>query len=1196
MRSSFYVVSLIFISVVSSACTEPDWDGHSQWQYGALTERESIVASGDYLVPSTSSLTPVDASDMAEAMGIPAAIVANALLESPHAEAALVLSELGVLSPVEGDSFVVMSTGLINLGHLPEPGTDIGAPGVAGDEVKLTVVVDVPVGANRMSFDFNFLSAESPDFVGSSFNDTFTARVSDSGGSREIARASVNSSFFFDASVTRAGGTGFDLLLVDDPAGVDQVFGPDLPPAIQLFPDAGITDFQTITAEVADGGQAAIEFIIHDLGDGILDSTVVIDNIHFSAIEAVDPNPSLILPFDGNITTNAQDLLQKGAPVRAVAADGVTPVLLRVATPEAGDITFSLVAGTAPADGGLGAVGTGDVLDSVTVATQMVSAGSHHSFAIYTSPIDFNTGGFAQDARRIVRIAADFVPTDGSGAFSDEIGLAVVRPPVVVVHDMWTGCAMWAGSSGIYASDRFRVTCADYTSGQCKVGADIYNMSPSEGLIENQCAVPGAILEAVDEMRDKGVAATQVDIIGHGMGGLLTRRYIDHPSNSRYDNFYQGSINRFISLNTPHLGMRMADEVVTMRTHVQTQDADPATLQKNWPKIRNSLIQLGIFVDEGTAVDELGTDSALINGIGETSVPSHALVGTGGLLLPRSQARLILFNAAKTLYFNMEFHHPQVQNEFNPLEKQKLILGPDSKIFCTDDHDLLITAYEQKGGLTGDEVTEFTVDSTIFTSGHFSVPGATAYDDRLAELLNTAVSSPAWASSIPSPGDVPRVNSCPASAMPPTSAMVSSAKASPSPQASLVIVSPSPGIPVIPGEPVMVTVEGQGGFQPQAILILAAGQAQFVETQPFMADFTVPVEAIGTFDMHAYAIDSSGTMLSANPVSLSVSTSSELLSMEVINGDTSLAEPGDSRKLLVLGTFEDGVKRGVANPGVGTVYSTSNAGLVQVSQDGTITGIAPGIATIVIRNGIVSTSISVTVLEVLPPDPCDLGPSLVGTTGDDALNGGADGDTIRGGDGMDHIHGGECHDRLYGDGDDDELDGGTGNDLMDGGEGNDELDGDEGDDTLYGGTGDDELDGDHGSDILFGGEGNDELDGDADQDELYGDAGDDNLDGDAGDDLVDGGPGNDWMHGAAGDDRLYGRDDDDVLIGDAGDDILDGGAGHDRAYYTGPASEYILTGNSDGSITLEDTVANRDGVDILLDIEEIRFESSLPWT
>ena len=88
------------------------------------------------------------------------------------------------------------------------------------------------------------------------------------------------------------------------------------------------------------------------------------------------------------------------------------------------------------------------------------------------------------------------------------------------------------------------------------------------------------------------------------------------------------------------------------------------------------------------------------------------------------------------------------------------------------------------------------------------------------------------------------------------------------------------------------------------------------------------------------------------------------------------------------------------------------------------------------------------------------------------------------------------------------LNGYDGIDFMSGGAGNDTLNARDGDDTLDGGEGDDALDGGNGNDHLVGGLGNDKLE-----------ASD-------GDDVLIGGPGNDTLNGGYGNDRyLFNIDD-----------------------------------------------------------------------
>ncbi|GAB5390324.1 MAG: hypothetical protein Alpg2KO_32920 [Alphaproteobacteria bacterium] len=112
--------------------------------------------------------------------------------------------------------------------------------------------------------------------------------------------------------------------------------------------------------------------------------------------------------------------------------------------------------------------------------------------------------------------------------------------------------------------------------------------------------------------------------------------------------------------------------------------------------------------------------------------------------------------------------------------------------------------------------------------------------------------------------------------------------------------------------------------------------------------------------------------------------------------------------------------------------------------------------------------------------------TLVGTTGDDILQG----------------YGGK-----------DNLSGSTGDDTLVGGDGNDTLRGNGGDDYLIGGNGNDNLGGSTGSDLLLGGDGKDRLAGDKEADWLVGGAHQDDL----------------W--GGEGNDRFIFNDWDDAILG-----------------------------------------------------------------
>jgi len=70
--------------------------------------------------------------------------------------------------------------------------------------------------------------------------------------------------------------------------------------------------------------------------------------------------------------------------------------------------------------------------------------------------------------------------------------------------------------------------------------------------------------------------------------------------------------------------------------------------------------------------------------------------------------------------------------------------------------------------------------------------------------------------------------------------------------------------------------------------------------------------------------------------------------------------------------------------------------------------------------------------------------------------------------------------------------------------------------------------------------------------------------------------------------KLTGNKGDNLLTGGAGNDTLDGGEGKDTAVFFGAYSEYTIT-KKEGYYTITDNKEDRDGADVLKNIEELKF-------
>jgi pimeloyl-ACP methyl ester carboxylesterase len=856
----------------------------------SLVEQRRQLAESGHLLHSSSPALASSAPSLAEAIDVaPNALLASSLSGDGAASGAL--SNLGVIHPLQGSSFAVLSSGIVGSSST-EPGTDFVPGGTGGDSTVLTLTLAAPPGPGRLSFLYNFLSTEIPDFTGTIYNDTFTATLTDANGTRVVALASVNTSFFYPATASRAGGSGFDLF-TPDPSGVDTEFGSGLP-------DAGLTGFMPVSVPFQSNGQITLRLAVADLGDGILDSAVVLDNLSVGLLEILDAVPDFLA--GGGVTTDTSILASKpGRPREGAAADGVTRVLLRGTVPGPGNVTFSLEGGQAPDDGGLAAVGSNGRANSVTVPAVSTSAG-YRVFAVYRSPDEFNRGGDQALSDRPITFKTVFQPAGGGSPVEALRPFKIVRPPLVFVHGLWSGPATW--TFPLATDPRFVSTSADYES-----------MNASH-FAQNSGVVPAYVQKAIAAMNDRKYAAVQVDIAGHSMGGLLSRIWTTAGGYKRNDNFQQGDVHKLMTLDSPHTGSPLGNLLVTLR--------ETPIIGSLVTSLANKLNKP---IDRG-AIDDLATGSPAIQAIGAAPVPGHALVGVGGSdTLTLIGGSLGAFYRMVSFFSNLDF--------FQGLQ-----------------HDGVVGRLSQEGGLPDSATSVF---SLLQGGVHTFNTGSTAYSNRLVELLNTDADNAAFAQfPAPSSLDLPEAADL-------QDRIRASLRAVRSVQPGVVITSPAPGTVITAGSTFVVTVEPLPGAVVEQVLVTGPGVAEIDAAAPFQVTIQVPEEAIGSFTLTAVGSNSSGDYYTSEDLQLQVTPSGALQSFAVIPEDPILLGPGDAAQIHALGTFADGVVRDLTGSAQGTEYLTTNPLIATVSAEGLVTAVAPGVVALIVRNGTFQDSVAVTV-------------------------------------------------------------------------------------------------------------------------------------------------------------------------------------------------------------------------------------------
>ncbi len=144
--------------------------------------------------------------------------------------------------------------------------------------------------------------------------------------------------------------------------------------------------------------------------------------------------------------------------------------------------------------------------------------------------------------------------------------------------------------------------------------------------------------------------------------------------------------------------------------------------------------------------------------------------------------------------------------------------------------------------------------------------------------------------------------------------------------------------------------------------------------------------------------------------------------------------------------------------------------------------------------------------------------TIMGTSGNDKLNGTNKKDLIIGLEGNDTIDGGNNDDCIVGGMGNNKLDGGNGKDVITAESGNDTIDGGNEDDNISAGDGNNNIIGGNGNDLIVSGSGVDTIDVGNDRDEVHAGGGNDIIDGGNGDDKLFGETGTDKANGGNGKD------------------------------------------------------------------------------
>jgi CSLREA domain-containing protein len=294
------------------------------WSGGVCTGTADCVVTMDSSQSVTATFTdPTFPLHLAQAIASDTSVITGATLTAPPSGTPNAIRTAPLKGyPTNGGSYGIMTSGDATLADQPDAGAsaDDGGPNVRGnsdfDVSILKIDLNVPSGANCLTFDFRFFSTEYPTYVGSSFNDAFIAELDTSDWTTAGSVITANHNFAFDPShdVISINSTGATAMSAANATGTGYGGGTD-----PLHASSVITS-----------GAHSLYLSIFDQGDHVLDTAVLLDNLRLSTRDAA-------ACASGASSDNTAPTVTLTTPANGSSSADTTP-------------TYSGAAGTAPGD------------------------------------------------------------------------------------------------------------------------------------------------------------------------------------------------------------------------------------------------------------------------------------------------------------------------------------------------------------------------------------------------------------------------------------------------------------------------------------------------------------------------------------------------------------------------------------------------------------------------------------------------------------------------------------------------------------------------------------------------------------------------------------------------------------------------------------------------------------------------------
>lgn len=282
------------------------------------------------------------------------------------------------------------------------------------------------------------------------------------------------------------------------------------------------------------------------------------------------------------------------------------------------------------------------------------------------------------------------------------VTIVIIRPPVVFIHGLGSSQDCWKKLDDMLVDPMHKggnINSALYKP-DINYRVD-YKISNTMAFQFNTPVVGTGILKAQRRALCQGYVATKCDLIGHSMGGILARLFVERGGN-------KDNVNRIITVNTPHSGSQLGDIVMAHNKRL------------------GPIAKLFYGKDDLSAIENLGVESEetslLVTVPGKFDIPVFALATEndlrdvllfgGSLIISKINEKLLAYQAASEIAAVVD---PE------PISKGLVVLFALATTFATNeagdwqhlieddyaqigDGDLVVSSVSQTGGCNASEI------------------------------------------------------------------------------------------------------------------------------------------------------------------------------------------------------------------------------------------------------------------------------------------------------------------------------------------------------------------------------------------------------------------------------------------------------------------------------------------------------------